>query len=238
MVELVLVHYPNLFVISLLGNEIESRISEMEGKEISFVSQDVRDSKENVKKKLVILEKQQMDLYSAWNDLEKSLKEAKQFEHLEEGVASVTTWILSTAESLLNGQLKIGRDVQTAEKLRLDHEIMEFQCWKIYGKYGELSYKISNFTGNKESYGFRDLISQRDFMDFVCRSFATRLERRRNILITSVRFFRLVAEYFHRTAESFNSFIAENNDSIDYVLAVANLQKIKSIMESLGKIEQ
>lgn len=206
----------------------------MEGKEI-FVSQDIRDSKDNVKKKLVILEKQQMDLYCVWNDLEKCLKDAKQFELLEEGVASVTSWILSTAESLLNGQLKIGRDVQTAEKLRLDHEIMEFQCWKIYGKYGELSYKISNFSGNKESYAYRDLISQKDFMDFVCRSFATRLERRRNILITSVRFFRLVAEYFHRTAESFDSFVMQDKDSIDYKLSMSNLHKIKSTVDSLGK---
>lgn len=39
-----------------------------------------------------------------------------------------------------------------------------------------------------------DLRSQRDFMDFVCRSFASRLERRRNILITCLRFYRLVTE--------------------------------------------
>lgn len=133
----------------------------------------------------------------------------------------------------MNGQLKIGRDVQSAEKLRLDHEIMEFQCWKVYGKYGELMHKICSFTGNKNSNVFRDLSSQRDFMDFICRSFATRLERRRNVLITSLRFFRLVAEYFHRTAESFESFIMEEND-IGFETAKIKLRNIQSSMKILG----
>jgi len=62
-----------------------------------------------------------------------------------------------------------------------------------YGHYAELLHKINNLP-NSNSQCYKDLLAQRDFMDFVCRSFATRLERRRNLLITSARFFRLVAE--------------------------------------------
>ncbi|KAH3754774.1 hypothetical protein DPMN_189455 [Dreissena polymorpha] len=36
--------------------------------------------------------------------------------------------------------------------------------------------------------------AQRDYMDTVCRSLASRLERRRTLLITSVRFHRLTEE--------------------------------------------
>ena len=39
-----------------------------------------------------------------------------------------------------------------------------------------------------------DIEAQRDFMDMVCRSYAARLERRRNLVITSVRFHRLAEE--------------------------------------------
>lgn len=181
-------------------------------------------------------EREQTDVCNAWNELEKCLDDARGFTQLEEGVSYVTNWILGTAESLLNGQLKVGYDVQSAEKLRLDHEILEFQCWKTYGYYGELLYKIDNFPGCKDGFAYKDLLSQRDFMDFVCRSFANRLERRRNLLITSVRFYRLVAEYFQRTSNVFESLLHTQKENVDnFELAKVKLQKIKDSQQSLGK---
>jgi hypothetical protein len=200
------------------------------------LSHDILDAEEVVKIKLNEIEREQTAISLLWSDLEKSLEGARELMQLEEGVSYVTNWILSTAESLLNGQLKVGYDVQSAEKLRLDHEILEFQCWKTYGYYGELLYKIENFSGNKESFAFKDLLSQRDFMDFVCRSFATRLERRRNLLITSVRFYRLVAEYFQRTSSVFESLLQTQSDTMDNIeIAKVKLQKIKDSQLSLGE---
>lgn len=200
------------------------------------MSQDVIDAKEQIKTNLNEIEKKQTEMCFSWNELEKSLDDAKDFSQLEDGVSYVTNWILSTAESLLNGQLKVGYDVQSSEKLRLDHEILEFQCWKTYGFYGELLYKIDNFPGKKDTFAYKDLLSQRDFMDFVCRSFATRLERRRNVLITSARFYRLVAEYFQRTSSVFESLLMAHKDYLnDYELAKVKLQKIKDSQQTLGK---
>jgi hypothetical protein len=69
----------------------------------------------------------------------------------------------------------------------------------------------------------------------VCRSFATRLERRRNLLITSVRFYRLVAEYFQRTSSVFESLLQTQNENMDnFELAKVKLQKIKDSQVSLG----
>lgn len=183
------------------------------------------------------IEREQTEITISWNDLEKNLGDVKELMQLEEGVTFVINWILSTAESLLSGQQKVGYDVQSAEKLRLDHEILELQCFKTYGFYGELLYKIDNFPGNKESFAYKDLLSQRDFMDFVCRSFATRLERRRNLLITSVRFYRLVAEYFQRTSNVFESLMQiQNENEMDNIEAAkVKLQKIKDSQQSLGK---
>lgn len=66
---------------------------------------------------------------------------------------------------------------------------------ETYGRYAELLHKIDSLPKSRLP---EDLKSQRDFMDFVCRSFASRLERRRNVLITSQRFFRLVSEVRNR----------------------------------------
>lgn len=200
------------------------------------LSQDILDANEDIKSMLNEIDREQTDVGNTWNDLERSLADAREFTQLEEGVSYVTNWILTTAESLLNGQLKVGYDVQSADKLRLDHEILEFQCWKTYGSYGELLYKIDHFPGRKDSFAYKDLSSQRDFMDFVCRSFANRLERRRNLLITSVRFYRLVAEYFQRTSNVFESLLQAQQAHIDnFELAKVKLQKIKESQQSLRK---
>lgn len=213
-----------------LGNKLINHIDSC------LSSQDVLDAKEVVKSKLNEIEREQTAVCVSWNELERCLEDAREFTHLEEGVSYVTNWILTTAESLLNGQLKVGYDVQSAEKLRLDHEILEFQCWKTYGFYGELLYKIDNYPGSKESFAYKDLLSQRDFMDFVCRSFANRLERRRNLLITSVRFYRLVAEYFQQTSNVFESLLETQKKNADNLeLANGKLQKIKGSQQSLGE---
>lgn len=62
-----------------------------------------------------------------------------------------------------------------------------------YSHYAEILHKLDILTRNGMKFP-QDLKSQKDFMDFVCRSFASRVERRRNVLITSARFFRLVSE--------------------------------------------
>jgi hypothetical protein len=218
------------------GNKLINHISEWHSREV-LLSQDILDAKETIKDMLNEIERDQTNVSTSWNELEKSLDDAKDFTQLEEGVSYVTNWILTTAESLLNGQLKVGYDVQSADKLRLDHEILEFQCWKTYGFYGELLYKVDHFSArNKDDFAYKDLLSQRDFMDFVCRSFATRLERRRNLLITSVRFYRLVAEYFQRTSNVFESLLQTQTEGMDnYEVAKMKLQKIKDSQQTLGE---
>jgi hypothetical protein len=217
------------------GNKLINHIDDCQCRQ-SLLSQDLLDAKETIKSMLNESDREQTEISTSWNELERCLVDAREFTQLEEGVSYVTNWILTTAESLLNGQLKVGYDVQSAEKHRLDHEILEFQCWKTYGLYGELLYKVDHFPGNKDSFAYKDLTSQRDFMNFVCRSFATRLERRRNLLITSVRFYRLVAEYFQRTSNVFESLLQTQKENVDnFELAKVKLHKIKESQQNLGK---
>lgn len=94
---------------------------------IEIVSQDIIEGILNE------IELQQTELTVAWKKLETSLCDAKEITLLEEGVVYVTNWILSTAETMLIRQLKVGHDVQSAEKCRMEHEILELQCWKTVG---------------------------------------------------------------------------------------------------------
>lgn len=59
--------------------------------------------------------------------------------------------------------------------------------------YAELRHRVSEAM-SASTAKVADLEAQRDYMDMVCRSFASRLEQRRNLVITSVRFHRLVEE--------------------------------------------
>lgn len=167
--------------------------------------QDVLDTIENLEELICKLRKKQQELLDCWQEMEKSYVNNKDYRNLQDGIVKVTNWILTVAENLLNAQHKVGYDVASAEELRREHESLELQCWDTYGQYAELVHKINSLIKTNQ-----DLMSQKDFMDFVCRSFANRLERRRNILITSLRFFRLVSEYFDRTGDVFDSLIMGN----------------------------
>jgi hypothetical protein len=72
-------------------------------------------------------------------------------------------------------------------------------------------------------------------MDFVCRSFALRLEKRRNVLITSLRFFRLVSEYFDRTGEVFDSLVM-GSKVVDFTTAGQKLKQLQESQANLGRV--
>uniref|UniRef100_A0A1B0AEX1 SESTD1-like spectrin repeats region domain-containing protein n=1 Tax=Glossina pallidipes TaxID=7398 RepID=A0A1B0AEX1_GLOPL len=198
---------------------------------------DLNCERSRIELRLNDIEKRQTELRNLWLELMQIVREGRELSSLEEGVAFVTNWILNTAEQLLNRQHTIGCDVKACEQLRTAHNVLEMECRETYGFYGELLYKIDTYNGCKDGLAYRDLISQRDFMQFVCRSFASRLERRRNMLITSLRFYRLVNEYFERTTQVFESLVMDNKME-DFTKAAASLKKLKDSQQSLVSIER
>lgn len=195
--------------------------------------QDILDTIEKIEENMNALRKKQAEVENTWRTIEKSYVDAKDYTVLQEGIVRVTNWILGKAENMLNSRHKVGYDVTSAEELRREHEVLELQCWDTYGQYAELIHKINSIATNEISAQFKDLISQKDFMDFVCRSFATRLERRRNILITSLRFFRLVSEYFDKTGEVFDSLVMGNKVG-DFASAGFKLKELIENQALLG----
>lgn len=200
---------------------------------------DLNCERARIEMRLNEIERRQTDLRTAWLELIQTVREARELATLEEGVAFVTNWILNTAEQMLNRQTAIGCDVKACKNLRSAHDNFELECRETYGFYAELLYKIETYIGSRETPAYKDLLSQKEFMQFVCRSFATRLERRRNILITSLRFYRLVTEYFEKTTKVFESLVMGGSGGSgkieDFTKASGTLKKLKSSQQSLGE---
>ncbi|XP_018338023.1 PREDICTED: titin-like isoform X4 [Trachymyrmex septentrionalis] len=197
-------------------------------------SKDILDTIKGIHKLLDCIELKQMGIENLWTEMERNLDTARVIENLEQGVSSVTDWILGPADVMLNSCCQVGFDVSSSEELRRQHEKIELQCRETYGRYAELLHKIDSLPKSKLP---EDLKSQRDFMDFVCRSFASRLERRRNVLITSQRFFRLVSEYFDKTSEVFEQLVMGNRNYnfSQASIKLLTLEKSQTILDSLER---
>ena len=88
----------------IAGNKIINFITEQQNKKY-FVSQDVLEAKESIKLMLNDIEKNQTQIYVAWSEMEKSMKDVKEFTALEEGVTYVTNWPFSRDSAVLKIQL-------------------------------------------------------------------------------------------------------------------------------------
>lgn len=69
-----------------------------------------------------------MDIENSWIEMERNLDTARIIEDLEQGVSSVTDWILGPADTMLNSCCQVGFDVFSSEELRRQHEKLELQC--------------------------------------------------------------------------------------------------------------
>lgn len=199
--------------------------------------QDTLDTIERIDEVVNKIKKKQKQIESAWLAMEKSHADTKDLIGLEEGVFKVVNWILGYGEVLLNSRQEVAYSVVTAEELRKEHDNIELQCWETYGVYAELIHDINAFADKENlTVQHRELIAQKDYMDFVCKSFATRLENRRNIVTTSLRFYSLVAEYYERTGDVFDFMIRRSNVA-DFCSAAQKLKELKETQEFLGKLK-
>ncbi|XP_065160451.1 titin-like isoform X4 [Atheta coriaria] len=219
--------------------EYDNRNRKFESESESMATpQDIADTIDKLETIVGSMRKQLINLDNLKNSMRKSFANTKDLLFLEEGVQFVVNWVLGPAEDMFKRNLKVGYDLASAEELRRAHERIELECWNAYGAYAELLFKIESFANETMlSQQQKDLISQKDFMDFVCRSFANRLERRRNILITSLRFFRLVSEYFDKTGDVFDAVVVKNEMS-NFATAEVELKKLFECQRALDVVER
>lgn len=202
-------------------------------------TRDIVDAREIVNQMLGSIEQKQTDFSTLWCEFEMYLSNLKTVTTLIESIGTVTKWILSKGEEIMSEQQKIGTDFETSEALRDAHDAIELKMCDTYGHYAELSYKIKSFLSEKDpimanSVAFKDLLAQKQFMDFLCRSFANRIEKRRTILIACVRFYRFVTTYFERTTQVFDQHIV-GNKIVDCDMCES---KLKQLRESKMELER
>lgn len=179
------------------------------------------------------LERKQTELSVAWKNLERNLADLRRLMALAKGVEHITNWILTQGQALLNAQKTIAVDFKSSEGLRSAHERLEMQCCKTFGVYAELIYKIDNFKNLRDTQAYYDLKSQKDLMDFICGCFAARLERRRHVLVSCVRFHRFLSTYYTRTRSIMDTVVAGVKLS-DFGDCNVTLTKLKSCGNNLG----
>ncbi|GFS02477.1 SEC14 domain and spectrin repeat-containing protein 1 [Elysia marginata] len=158
-------------------------------------------------------------------DRDRSLNANLQFEEWKRNVKTVVDWVLGPGEKLLASQNDIGDSYEAAEELRRRHEEMEIKCTDTYGQYAELRHTADELGHNTSWPGLDDMRAERDYMDTVCRSFASRLERRRTLLITSVR--------FHRFAEDFSVSLDELLELLCTDLDAETVEAVEDAMKTL-----
>ncbi|CAD5124761.1 DgyrCDS13026 [Dimorphilus gyrociliatus] len=149
---------------------------------------------------------------------------------LEEGFRSVIQWIKGPGDKLLVSQTEIGEDYTTADKLRKVHEELELKCADTYSNYAELRHKVTLLleSGKGEK---ADLINQCDYMESVCRNFANILEKRRILVITSVR--------FHRFFEELSRSLDDLLRTLHNETAFEDVQSAETALSDLeGKVEE
>ncbi|XP_033111497.1 triple functional domain protein-like [Anneissia japonica] len=161
-------------------------------------------------------------------DLKGFLTEGKREHHapmevqeLESGIKKVVDWIIGPGEKLLASQTSIGDNLQSADQLRRDHEKMELKCTETYATYAELRY-VANSMIKYGGLSSESVAAQKDNMDTVCRNFASRLEKRRNLLICSVCFHRALENSTHSLEDLIETFrgdvSADTTDMVKQVL--------------------
>ncbi|XP_019626721.1 PREDICTED: muscle M-line assembly protein unc-89-like [Branchiostoma belcheri] len=179
-----------------------------------------------VKKQLSAVEGRENKLLDL---LEEQIREevyGMQLSGLEKGSKEVVEWILGTGQQMLGSNHRIGQNLTSAESYRKEHEQIQLRCTDVFAKYSELTHKAELLL--QEGYGVTDDIkAQRDYMDTVCRNFASRMERRRNLLVSSVKFLR-VAQGLSRALDSL----------LEQVLSDTIPEDVPAAQRAIGRIQE
>ncbi|XP_071495752.1 uncharacterized protein [Diadema antillarum] len=185
-----------------LGNSISRRLESdsgfrRQGGDEDFATEDHLLMHRQITVRLNTLQQKQNQLRGYLAERDRQLGAHMQLGDMESGIKKVVDWIVGPGEKLLASHVDIGVSYETADKLRREHEKLELKCTDIYGNYAELRHVADSIIKSGHPRA-ADIGSQKDYLDTVCRSFASRLERRRNLVIGSVRFHRLSQEAFSK----------------------------------------
>ncbi|XP_042876868.1 titin-like isoform X4 [Penaeus japonicus] len=143
---------------------------------------------------------------ACWRRLNTALDTYMQVRELETEMNDIGQWLVSAGQTLL-ADTSIGTTTEQAEALLREHEAIELKCRETYGRWAGLRYRVEDALDRGDGdlraladhrTTTTDLRSLKDYTDTLVRTFATRLDRRRTLILASVRFHRIAAQMCER----------------------------------------
>ncbi|KAL5005801.1 hypothetical protein ScPMuIL_016959 [Solemya velum] len=221
------------------GKDLLFRLQEDSGtgfQDNGLITLDTLEAQKQVKRMVQDLENRCDRLQDYLQNEDRSLSASLDLEDLQRNMRRVVDWILGPGEKLLSSQVDIGDTFESADSLRKRHEELEIKCTDTYGQYAELRHTAEDLMDRGDTVR-KTVEPQRDYMDTVCRSFASRLERRRTLLITSVRFHRL-AEDFSQKLDSLLEILCTDIMLEDVESAANAVQQLQETCEAIDESAQ
>ena len=123
-------------------------------------------------------------------------------------MSEINKWLVSAGQTLLN-ESRIGTVSNEADSLLREHEAIELKCRETYARWARLRYRVEEALerGQSDLRTFADhdsktcdLRALKEYTDTLVRSFASRLDRRRTLILASVRFHRISKQLEQRCA--------------------------------------
>ncbi|CAI9718075.1 Hypothetical predicted protein [Octopus vulgaris] len=224
------INYGKILLNQLQKNGEQSFSSE----EDTVFTLDNLETQKQVKRVIHFLERKMERLLQIQENETPSTGRKEIISELQISISKVVDWILGPGEKLLSCNIDIGDTCETAEKFRKTHEELQIKCAETYGNYAELRHKAEKLVEEDHPSYSDDILAQRDYMDTVCRSFASRLERRKILLITSVRFHRF-AEDLSLHLDELLEFLCSETKPENSAMAATELDDLN---EKCKKIDQ
>ncbi|KXJ28019.1 SEC14 domain and spectrin repeat-containing protein 1-B [Exaiptasia diaphana] len=114
-------------------------------------------------------------------------RQSRDLKEFDIGFYKIVDWILGPGESYLSTSSKIGDSVKSCEFHKRAHDDFESTARGIIYQFGEVR-DLANLMLRGNHYASKDVLSRKDYLDKVCRSFASRMELRRDIVMLSLSF--------------------------------------------------
>ena len=108
---------------------------------------------------------------------------------MEREINAIRRWLAHDGDRLIMCETDVGTSLKSAERLVDKHDMIEMDCAETFARYARLVSTLDLLCLTRP--GERDLLMQKHELDSAVRVFAMRVDRRRTLLLTSARFFRL-----------------------------------------------
>ncbi|XP_044173190.1 SEC14 domain and spectrin repeat-containing protein 1-B-like isoform X2 [Acropora millepora] len=172
-------------------------------------------------------------LLDMWEKRWKELMQCMDLREFEAGYKKVIDWVLGPGERYLSTSKDIGDSVITCEILRKEHEEFEHNARDVINHFARVR-ELAKKMLQENHYASNDLKTQKDFLDKGCRTFAMRMNRRRDIILTSLKFHKSAGDCSLHLDDLFELLCTDSVLLYDYETAESMLRTLEEKAEAVA----